>query len=284
MGSYIASLHGHSNYSDGTDSPEALIEAAADQGVTYLALTDHDLVNGVPEFYAAADNWNARHDHKVIPIAGIEMMTVNGEVIFLCSKPLAEAREFLQWVQKKAIGEPAAVAVIQEAIDNYDCLVIAPHPNLKVGGMRSLNSSVLRNLKQTLSDRQQQHMALEVHNGGTAFFLQLTARRESGVQALATEFGWSAIGAADYHVKADISSQVSQVHHAGAPSYEALQKAFVTDQISLIQRNSMTVGSWLKRFWRLLVVVYGYHGPQGSKRLLKQYQESELFTDPVTHA
>ncbi|WP_233340216.1 PHP domain-containing protein [Pseudidiomarina tainanensis] len=45
-------LHCHSYYSDGALSPADLIQRACEQGVTHLALTDHDSVDGVSEAQA----------------------------------------------------------------------------------------------------------------------------------------------------------------------------------------------------------------------------------------
>lgn len=47
-------LHTHSTASDGRLTPAALVNAAADAGVTLLALTDHDTTAGVAEARAAA--------------------------------------------------------------------------------------------------------------------------------------------------------------------------------------------------------------------------------------
>lgn len=47
-------LHMHSMFSDGTYTPEELIEAGMRSGVTAMALTDHDTLAGVPRFLAAA--------------------------------------------------------------------------------------------------------------------------------------------------------------------------------------------------------------------------------------
>jgi 3',5'-nucleoside bisphosphate phosphatase len=47
-------LQSHSTYSDGTLPPAAVVERAANAGVTLLALTDHDTVDGVPEALEAA--------------------------------------------------------------------------------------------------------------------------------------------------------------------------------------------------------------------------------------
>ena len=45
-------LHCHSIFSDGTDAPEALPHMADAIGLTALALTDHDTVEGIPRFLA----------------------------------------------------------------------------------------------------------------------------------------------------------------------------------------------------------------------------------------
>ena len=42
-------LHTHSNFSDGTDRPSELINKAMSQGITTLALTDHDTIAGWDE-------------------------------------------------------------------------------------------------------------------------------------------------------------------------------------------------------------------------------------------
>jgi predicted metal-dependent phosphoesterase TrpH len=63
----IHDLHCHSRASDGVLSPEALLARAAQQGVTTLALTDHDSVAGLEHAAAAA----RREGVRLIP--GIEL-------------------------------------------------------------------------------------------------------------------------------------------------------------------------------------------------------------------
>lgn len=46
-------LHTHSVFSDGTDTPEALIRMARSLGLGALALTDHNTPDGLPRFLAA---------------------------------------------------------------------------------------------------------------------------------------------------------------------------------------------------------------------------------------
>ena len=62
----MCDLHVHSCYSDGTAAPTELIALAEEAGASALALTDHNTVNGLPEFVAAAEN------SFVIAVPGVE--------------------------------------------------------------------------------------------------------------------------------------------------------------------------------------------------------------------
>ena len=68
-------LHTHSDASDGELSPTALIEMAAREGVTALALTDHDTIAPLKEAFAAAQNNHIRF----IPGVEIEVAFNPGE-------------------------------------------------------------------------------------------------------------------------------------------------------------------------------------------------------------
>lgn len=48
-------LHTHSTASDGSETPSALVEMAVDLGLSALALTDHDTLQGIEEARASAD-------------------------------------------------------------------------------------------------------------------------------------------------------------------------------------------------------------------------------------
>jgi predicted metal-dependent phosphoesterase TrpH len=60
-------LHTHSNCSDGSLSPAALVERAASAGVEVLALTDHDTVAGLEEAQSSA----LQHGLRLVP--GVEI-------------------------------------------------------------------------------------------------------------------------------------------------------------------------------------------------------------------
>jgi 3',5'-nucleoside bisphosphate phosphatase len=61
----VIELQSHSTFSDGELEPAGVVKAAAEAGVTTLALTDHDAVAGVPEAAKAAD----QHGISLIPAA-----------------------------------------------------------------------------------------------------------------------------------------------------------------------------------------------------------------------
>lgn len=64
-----ADLHVHSHYSDGTDSPAALVNIAKNLGVSVLSMTDHDSVRGVCEFLREAKK------SEIEAVPGVEIST-----------------------------------------------------------------------------------------------------------------------------------------------------------------------------------------------------------------
>jgi predicted metal-dependent phosphoesterase TrpH len=71
-------LHVHSTFSDGTCTPEELVELGASAGLSAMALTDHDTTEGVPRFLAAARARGVR------AVSGVELsVDVPGVVVHL---------------------------------------------------------------------------------------------------------------------------------------------------------------------------------------------------------
>ena len=69
-----ADLHTHSIHSDGTFPPTAIVERALAKGLTALALTDHDSVDGLDEARARADGTGLEI------ISGVELSAHDGTV------------------------------------------------------------------------------------------------------------------------------------------------------------------------------------------------------------
>lgn len=71
-------LHTHSTASDGSLSPEALVARAKRQGVTHLALTDHDGTEGIRQVMAEAQK------QDVVLIPGVEIsVSWNGATVHI---------------------------------------------------------------------------------------------------------------------------------------------------------------------------------------------------------
>lgn len=65
----ICDLHTHSCFSDGTLTPSQLLEEADALGLSAIALCDHNTVQGLPDFLAAAQN------HRALAVPGAEFST-----------------------------------------------------------------------------------------------------------------------------------------------------------------------------------------------------------------
>lgn len=63
-------LHTHSNASDGSDTPAALLKNANDAGLAAIALCDHDTVSGLEEFENAAKEYP-----ELEAVPGVELST-----------------------------------------------------------------------------------------------------------------------------------------------------------------------------------------------------------------
>ena len=63
----MVDLHMHSSFSDGSDTPTQLVEKAKRLGLTAIALTDHDTIDGIPEFIMAGKQLG------MITVPGVEI-------------------------------------------------------------------------------------------------------------------------------------------------------------------------------------------------------------------
>ena len=72
-------LHTHTNFSDGSFSPEELLAAAKNLGLSYLAITDHDTVDGICHLYE--NGLYPAKGIKIIP--GIEFKVAHEREIHL---------------------------------------------------------------------------------------------------------------------------------------------------------------------------------------------------------
>jgi len=79
----LIDLHTHSNASDGTDSPAALIDKAIERGINVLALTDHDTVAGWNEAITALSSQSQSSNLKLVLGSEISCQDKDGTSIHM---------------------------------------------------------------------------------------------------------------------------------------------------------------------------------------------------------
>lgn len=91
-------FHVHTNFSDGLLSPKDVVKRASKNGVSILAITDHDTIDGISE----AIEESKFHNIKIIP--GIELSTnYNGESIHVLGyfkDDSYKEKEFIEFLDK----------------------------------------------------------------------------------------------------------------------------------------------------------------------------------------
>jgi predicted metal-dependent phosphoesterase TrpH len=89
-------LHTHSIFSDGWKTPTELVQRANGLGVNFMALTDHDTVDGIPEFLEAAKNYK-----NFTPIVGCEL-TAGGEYdpLHILALNIKDIKKISQYTEK----------------------------------------------------------------------------------------------------------------------------------------------------------------------------------------
>ncbi|HIP56534.1 MAG TPA: PHP domain-containing protein [Ignisphaera aggregans] len=113
-------LHVHTHYSDGLDSPEAIVKAAHASGLDVIAITDHDTVRG----YHRLRNLNILKDIRVVVIPGVEISTREGHILGLAVdveppfKKKPSAIEAIEWIH--------SVGGVAIAAHPYGCMGFLP--------------------------------------------------------------------------------------------------------------------------------------------------------------
>jgi hypothetical protein len=105
-------LHAHSTASDGVASPTLFVETAARAGLTVVALTDHDTVDGVAEAVAAAEPLGVR----VVP--GVELSVMDGkDEVHLLGLHLADVGAIADALGRFREGRAARAAAMVDTLN-----------------------------------------------------------------------------------------------------------------------------------------------------------------------
>ena len=130
----ICDLHTHSIYSDGTFTPAEIIDNAIDMGLSAVALTDHNTVDGLSHFISAASGKNIEivtGAEFSVDYDGIELHLLG---LFIKSEHFKNISELMESINKSK--EESNVALIESLANaryplDYDAIK-AKTPNGKV--------------------------------------------------------------------------------------------------------------------------------------------------------
>jgi predicted metal-dependent phosphoesterase TrpH len=165
-----ADLHMHTNLGDGWISPARLIEAARARGLTSIAVTDHDQVEGARR----VEDLLYRQGCPMQMITGVEVSTRQGHLIGLFVKRAPRP------------GRPVEESI--DAIKQQGGLVIVPHP------LGRLVPSLSRRRIDSLLAMGYAIDGIEMYNPSPA-----NAAQRAVVRAANEEWGLAEIGASDAH-------------------------------------------------------------------------------------
>lgn len=131
MPSKRCDLHTHSTFSDGTCTPAQIMEKAIDAGLSAVALTDHNTVQGLPDFLAAA------RGKPIQAISGVEISTDYDHTelhlvgLFLCPDCFDAVNTYLApFLQQKEESNVQLVQALNRSGYDLDYgQILASHPD-----------------------------------------------------------------------------------------------------------------------------------------------------------
>ncbi len=238
-------LHLHSNCSDGSDTPAAVVERAVEQGMTLLALTDHDGVTGVEQALLTGERLGVR----VLP--AIEMdtewpheMHILGLDIDRYEPRLVAALETAQ--QRRSIRNAGIVDRLKQA--NMDIL---PHLGSGTDVATRLNIAIAL-VKSGYAESTKDAFQRFLHKGRPGYFSVERFTPEE-VISLIRGAGGIPVWAHPMHGHADIHKLTPQLKSLGLMGLEAYHPSMSEGESDVLVSIARQLG---------LIVTCGsdYHG------------------------
>ena len=91
----LTDLHIHSYYSDGTMSPQEIVEEAKNRGLEIISITDHDVLDSYEELKVEAEKANIK------VIRGVEIDSIfEGHLVHLLAYKFNDNEDFFALVNR----------------------------------------------------------------------------------------------------------------------------------------------------------------------------------------
>ena len=149
----IADLHIHTYYSDGTMSPEEILNTALLKGVAVLAVTDHDVLEGTLELQQLCQN----HDIKYISGVELDSLDHGNNVHILGYGMDLKNKEFLDFVhQNRTKLDTVNSMLIEKMQEDYVNISVTDYMNYTYdrakGGWKALHYLMEKGLTDSLRE------------------------------------------------------------------------------------------------------------------------------------
>ncbi len=191
---YIYDGHGHSNASDGLHSPEQIVDMAMRKGLQIIGLSDHNVVVNIPRFLDYTDKIN-QHKMTILPIAGVELSTTQGDL--LVTIPDRHHLDNFLTHYKKPQRRPSPSELIEEYIDNYNAIIIFPHP--EIAHHKGISLEYIEQVLVKIPQRYHKNIGIEVYNWMCQAFFWKRAKQERGIHTHNQILKLAPFSFTDYH-------------------------------------------------------------------------------------
>jgi hypothetical protein len=197
---YLYDGHGHSNASDGLHKPEDIIDSAIEKGLQIIGLSDHNVVSNIPRFLDYTDKIN-KHKHIILPIPAVEMSTNQGDL--LVTIPDRNHAENFISKYKKPQKRPNPSELIEEYIDEYNAIIIFPHP--EIAHLKGIELDYIEDLLLKIPSHYHKNIGIEVYNWMSQAFFWKRAKQEKSIHNFNKILKLAPFSFTDYHA----------AHHVG---------------------------------------------------------------------
>lgn len=187
--------HGHSNVSDGLESPKAVARAAIGK-VDVIALADHNTTAGLGEFIDEIKRINDQ-EISLTGVPSIEVSTSKGHLLVCVADPTL-ADKFINWGLTTRLRRIDSKSLVLHTVQEFNGVCIFAHPMVPHSGGFSLED--IERLVDSLPPDMVTHLALETINN-TASIIPGYFYIQRRVRAWNKQFKLAEVAGSDFHTK-----------------------------------------------------------------------------------
>lgn len=242
---FSASFHGHSPHSDGLSPISDLVDKAAQTGIRFFGISDHNTTNGIEDLFMEIDRVKDALGVNMVPISAVEITTNQGDL--LIAKPGDYDSEFTRWgnIWSDERKKHGVAETIDTAVRNFDAVAVIVHPGEPL--LSGVPFEVVRQLPEKLEQTVLNNVGLEVRNWSSTLMPKRARLRELGVGRLATSFNLAQFGFSDFHHAWMIPKQFTYIDiESENPTPEDFMIAIQQRKVYPSKGDSTSPINWLR--------------------------------------